>query len=202
MSKLDTQAPEKISDYIAKAPAEKQELMNRLRSILNSEEFELTEDWKWRAPNYNHKGMICWLAYFKNHVGINFFKGSLIEDLHGLYDDACMDKGNRQIKFQDVTQVDKQQLKHYLYEAIKLNKEGTKVQAKKINTEVPEDLAKALAENTNAKNFFDSLAQGYKRDYIEWITTAKQEKTRLKRLNTTIEWLSEGKKKNWKYEKC
>ena len=145
--------------------------------------------------------MICWLAYFKNHVGINFFKGSLIEDLHGLYDEACMDKGNRQIKFRRQDDVDEVKLKHYLYEAIKLNKEGTNVQAKKISTDIPENLAQALAKNINAKNFFDSLAQGYKRDYIVWITTAKQEKTRLKRLNTTIEWLSEGKKKNWKYER-
>jgi len=201
MSKIDSEASEKISAYIEKADGEQKEILNRLRCFLLKEEFEISEDWKWNAPNYNHKGMICWLAYFKNHVGINFFKGSLIEDLHGLYDEACMDKGNRQIKFRRQDDVDEVKLKHYLYEAIKLNKEGTNVQAKKISTDIPENLAQALAKNINAKNFFDSLAQGYKRDYIVWITTAKQEKTRLKRLNTTIEWLSEGKKKNWKYER-
>jgi len=202
MSKIDSEAPEKISAYIEKASGEQKEILNRLRVFLLQEEFKITEDWKWNAPNYNSKGMICWLAYFKNHVGINFFKGSLIEDLHGLYDDACMDKRNRQIKFRSSSDVDETKLKHYLYEAIKLNKEGTKVQAKKIDTEIPEDLAQAFASHPNAKAFFDKLAAGYKRDYIEWITSAKQEKIRLKRLNTTIEWLSEGKKKNWKYEKC
>ena len=134
-------------------------------------------------------------------MGLNLFKGSLIEDLHGMYDEACMDKGNRQIKFRSIDDVDETKLKHYLYEAIKLNKEGTKVEAKKISTDIPVDLAEALASNPKAKAFFESLAAGYKRDYLEWITTAKQEKTRLKRLTTTIEWLNEGKKKNWKYEK-
>ena len=173
-----------------------------MRVFLLQKEFEITEDWKWNAPNYNSKGMICWLAYFKNHVGINFFKGSLIEDLHGLYDEACMDKGNRQIKFRSVTDVDETKLKHYLYEAIKRNKEGAKIEAKKISTDIPVDLDEALASHPKAKSFFNTLAAGYKRDYIEWITSAKHEKTRLKRLATTIEWLNEGKKKNWKYEKC
>ena len=54
--------------------------------------------------------MVCWLAHFKNHVGLNFFKGSLIEDLHGLYDDACMDKGNRMIKFRELSDVVEQDL--------------------------------------------------------------------------------------------
>jgi len=199
MSKIDSEAPEKISAYIEKANDEQKEILNRLRVFFLQEEFSITEDWKWGAPNYNSKGMICWLAYFKNHVGVNFFKGSLIEDLHGMYDEACMDKGNRQIKFRSVTDVVEIKLKHYLYEAIKLNKEETKVQAKKISTYIPVDLAEAFLSHPKAKAFFESLAAGYKRDYVEWITTSKQEKTRLKRLTTTIEWLSEGKKKNWKY---
>ena len=199
MSEIDSEAPEKISAYIEKANDEQKEILNRLRAFLLQEEFEITEDWKWGAPNYNSKGMICWLAYFKNHVGVNFFKGSLIEDLHGMYDEACMDKGNRQIKFRSVTDVDEIKLKHYLYEAIKLNKEGTKVLAKKIITDIPVDLALEFKSNPKAKEFFESLTDSYKRDYLEWITTAKQEKTRLKRLATTIEWLNEGKKKNWKY---
>ena len=145
--------------------------------------------------------MVCWLAHFKNHVGLNFFKGSLIEDLHDhLYDEACMDKGNRMLKFREMSDVDLDKLNHYIYEAVRLNDEGIKVAKKKIENSVPDDLGSALKENPKAKTFFDSLAPGYKRDYIEWITSAKREATREKRLATTIEWLSEGKKKNWKYE--
>ncbi len=84
----------KIEGYIEKAREDFIPILEKLRGILLKDEFQLEEGWKWRAPNYDHKGMVCWLAHFKNHVGLNFFKGSLIEDLHGLYDEACMDKGN------------------------------------------------------------------------------------------------------------
>ncbi len=144
--------------------------------------------------------MVCWLAHFKNHVGLNFFKGSLIEYLHGLYDEACMDKGNRMLKFKEMSDVDLDKLNHYIYEAVRLNDEGIKVAKKNIEYSVPDDLGSALEGNLKAKSFFESLAPGYKKDYIEWITSAKREATREKRLATTIEWLSAGKKKNWKYE--
>ena len=64
--------------------------------------------------------MVCWLAHFKNHVGLNFFKGSLIEDLHDrLYDEACMDKGNRMLKFREMGDVDLDKLNHYIYKAVR-----------------------------------------------------------------------------------
>ena len=75
-----------------------------------------------------------------------------------------------------------------------------KVIPKKIITDMPEDLREALAEKDIAAEFFNGLAPSYKRDYIEWIESAKREWTRKKRLGTTLEWLQEGKKKNWKYQ--
>ena len=68
--------------------------------------------------------------------------------------------------------------------------------------ELPEEFQNGLIENPKAQDFFNSLAPSYKKEYIQWIATAKQEATRIKRLNTSIEWISEGKKKSWKYEKC
>lgn len=193
----------RVADYIAGAKPEFIPILKRLRSLLLSGEFGLEEGWKWNAPNYAADGMVCWLAHFKGHVGLNFFKGSLIEDRHGLYDDACADKGNRMIKFRSLEDIDEEKLSYYILEGIRLNLDGVKVAPKKIDTSVPEDLASALASASNfAREFFESLAPSYKRDYIEWITSAKREATRAKRLATTIEWLSEGKKKNWKYEKC
>ena len=201
MSSIDPQASEKIDLYIAKFEGDQKILLSEIRRVLNLAEFELVEDWKWNAPSYNHKGIICWLACFKNHVGVNFFKGSLIPDAHNSYDAACMDKGNRQLKYRALEDFDTEKLRYYIFEAVALNQKGEKVKTKKINTDVPEDLKLELSENPIANAFFKSLADSYKCDYIEWITTAKQEKTRSKRLETTIEWLNEGKKKNWKYEK-
>ena len=202
MSSIEPQASEKIDLYIAKFEGEQKLLLSEIRSVLNLAEFEMIEDWKWNAPNYKHQGMICWMACFKNHIGLHFFKGSLIPDAHNLYDTACMDKGSRQVKYKSLAEFDAEKLRYYLFEAIALNKKGEKVKAKEINTDVPEDLRVELSKNPIAAAFFNTLADSYKRDYLEWITTAKQEKTRAKRLATTIEWLNEGKKKNWNYEKC
>ena len=202
MSSIDPQASEKIDLYIAKFKGDQKILLSEIRRVLNLAEFELVEDWKWNAPNFKHNGMICWLACFKNHVGVNLFKGSLIPDTHNLYDAACMDKGNRQLKYRALEDFDAKKLRYYIFEAVSLNQKGKKVKAKKINTEVPGDLKLELSKNPQTAVFFKSLTDSYKRDYIEWITTAKQEKTRNKRLVTTVEWLNEGKKKNWKYEKC
>ena len=202
MSKIDPKATEKIDAYLAKFEGEKRELLTRIRTVLRESKFDIVEDWKWSAPNYNHNGMICWLACFKNHIGLNFFKGSLIPDAHKLYSKDCMDKGNRQLKYTKLEDFNEEQLRYYLFEAISINQKGLKVAPKKIDTELPEDLIQELSQNPKASDFFSGLANSYKRDYIEWITTAKQEKTRAKRLATTIEWLNEGKKKNWKYEKC
>jgi len=66
---------------------------------------------------------------------------------------------------------------------------------------VPPALASALRRNATARKFFDTLPPSHQRDYIEWITEAKTEPTREKRVATTVEWLAEGKSRNWKYEK-
>jgi uncharacterized protein YdeI (YjbR/CyaY-like superfamily) len=68
---------------------------------------------------------------------------------------------------------------------------------------MPEDFAAELAANKIANEHYSAFAPGYQRDYIEWITGAKTDKTRQKRLTTAIEWIGEGKHRNWKYEgKC
>jgi uncharacterized protein YdeI (YjbR/CyaY-like superfamily) len=67
---------------------------------------------------------------------------------------------------------------------------------------VPADLAAALEKNKKAAATFDRFPPSCRREYVEWIIEAKREATRLKRLKTTIEWLAEGKRRNWKYENC
>ena len=135
-------------------------------------------------------------------MGINFFKGSLIADKYNLFEKQYEDRINRMIKFTSLSGVDKEQIKYYLLAAVELNRQGKKPTPKIISADLPEDFQNALNDNPKAQDFFNSLAPSYKKDYIQWIATAKQKATRLKRLNTSIEWLSEGKKESWKYEKC
>jgi uncharacterized protein YdeI (YjbR/CyaY-like superfamily) len=88
---------------------------------------------------------------------------------------------------------------------MKLNDDGVKLaRPKKVKPElvVPDDLKKALKANAKALATFEGFPPSQKRDYVEWITEAKTEDTRQRRLDTAIEWMSEGKPRNWKYMKC
>jgi len=68
--------------------------------------------------------------------------------------------------------------------------------------EVPDDLAAALRKDKGAAKTFEAFSPSCRREYVDWITEAKREETRKKRLEQTLEWLAEGKKRNWKYESC
>jgi uncharacterized protein YdeI (YjbR/CyaY-like superfamily) len=92
-----------------------------------------------------------------------------------------------------------------IHQAVELNEKGLKVAKKpteKTELVVPIDLTKALSKNKTAKAAFEKFSYSHKKEYVQWVEEAKTDATRNKRLATTVEWLSEGKSKNWKYEKC
>ena len=94
----------------------------------------------------------------------------------------------------------------YIKAAMELNDAGVKsperVKKPPKPVIVPDDLAARLKSNKKAQATFEGFSPSHKREYIEWITEAKTEATRTKRLETTIEWLAEGKPRNWKYMNC
>jgi uncharacterized protein YdeI (YjbR/CyaY-like superfamily) len=71
---------------------------------------------------------------------------------------------------------------------------------KKAPARLPADLAAAFQKHKKAKSAFDSFSPSHKREYIEWITGAKRDETRSKRVQTAVKWIAEGKARNWKYE--
>jgi uncharacterized protein YdeI (YjbR/CyaY-like superfamily) len=89
---------------------------------------------------------------------------------------------------------------------MKLNADGIKVARKpaaaKKPLRVPADLATALGKNKKARAAFEAFPPSHRREYVEWVTEAKGEATRRRRLDTAVEWMSEGKSRNWKYQKC
>ena len=93
----------------------------------------------------------------------------------------------------------------YLKEASLLNKNKVKPlkrpSAPKKELEVPQLLADELKKNKKALTVFEAFSSSNRREYIEWINEAKTEETMNKRLATTIEWLKEGKSRNWKYKR-
>ena len=93
----------------------------------------------------------------------------------------------------------------YIKEAAALIEKGVKKpaakKAPKPELPVPPELTAALKKNKKAQATFEGFSPSHRREYIEWITEAKTDATREKRLATTVEWLAEGKSRMWKYEK-
>jgi uncharacterized protein YdeI (YjbR/CyaY-like superfamily) len=96
-------------------------------------------------------------------------------------------------------------LRAYILEAVHLNETGAKVPSKpkpaKPEAAIPEALAAALKGNKQAKAAFEAFSPSHRREYIEWIKEAKRDETRNKRISQTLEWLAEGKSRNWKHER-
>lgn len=193
-----------VDEYIAKAAPFAQKILEKIRKAYHKANGEIVETMKWGVPHFEHKGVIGNMAGFKAHVGWGFWKAKLMEDRHGLF--ASSDHAMGGMKVRDVKDLPSEKiLVDYIRQAIALNEAGAKIAKPKRTAvaaaEPPADLASALKKNAVARKTFDALPPSGKREYIEWITEAKQEATRQKRLATAVEWMAEGKSRNWKYKK-
>ena len=173
-----------------------------LRSIVLKADKDIVEDWKW-GPNYSKKGMICGIGAFKQHVTLTFFQGAAMKDPGKILAPCSADNAhNRSIKFRTVGEIDAKILTAYVKEAVALNEKGVRAPARRVELAAPTDLLQALSKDKKARAYFESLAPGYRRDYVDWVLQAKQPETRLKRIETTVQQCAESKTRNWKYATC
>jgi len=195
----------RVDAYIAKSADFAQPILTRLRDIVHAACPEVEETMKWSFPNFMYKGMLCNMASFKEHCALGSWKSPLILDNSGGETEEGMGHFGRITKLSDLPA--KKVLTGYIKKAMKLNEDGVKKPAPpkpKTPRElvVPDDLAQALQGNATAQATFEKLSPSHKREYVEWITEAKTAATRTKRLQTAIEWMVEGKPRNWKYMNC
>jgi uncharacterized protein YdeI (YjbR/CyaY-like superfamily) len=194
-----------VDAYIAKAAPFARPILKKLRQLFHRACPEIEERIKWGAPSFEYKGMVGGFAAFKQHVSFGFWKGTLLKDPHGIFD-GTTDSAMGGIKLTDVSRLPADDiLIEYIREAVALNEQGVKVpkaKTKRKPLEVPDYFLAALQKNKKALAAFESFSPSHQREYVEWITEAKQEATREKRLATALEWLAQGKRRNWKYEKC
>ncbi len=195
----------RVDAYIAKAPTYAKPILDHLRAVVHEACPEVEEEMKWSRPHFMYKGLFCGMSAFKEHCAFGFWKGSLIIDNNAKVADEGMGQFGKITKVADLPS--KKVLTEYIKQAKKLNDDG--VQApnrvkKKTHPElvVPDDLAKALKRNKAAQETFDKFSPSNKREYVDWLTEAKTEATRTRRLETAIEWMAEGKSRNWKYQNC
>jgi uncharacterized protein YdeI (YjbR/CyaY-like superfamily) len=195
----------RVDAYIAKSADFAKPILNHLRELVREACPEVEEEWKWSFPHFSYKGMFCSMAAFKEHCAFGFWKGSLIVDKNGQSLEKAMGQFGRITKLSDLPS--KKVMVEYIKLAKKLNDDGvkspTRVKAKTPRELiVPDDLTIALKRNKAAQATFEKFSPSNKREYVDWITEAKTEATRNKRLETAIEWIAEGKPRNWKYMNC
>jgi len=193
----------RVDAYIDQAGDFAKPILEKLRAAVHSACPDVEEEMKWSFPHFMYKGMLCSMASFKEHAAFGFWKGSLVLGDQSKNSEAMGHLG-RLTKLADLPS--RKVLTGYIKKAVALNDDGVKVtraprRAAPKAVRVPADLAAALNKNQKAHAAFTSFSPSHKREYIEWITEAKQDATRQKRLAQAIEWMAQGKPRNWKYMK-
>ena len=201
--------PKKISEvdsYIAKSSPFAQPILKKIRTLFHKADPGIEETIKWGIPYFVHDGMVGGMAAFKKHVGLTFWKGKLMGDPQGLFDEVGKTRMfSLRIESLSDLPVDRVLLS-YIKEAVELNKKGIKSpysskRKSKSELEVPGYFMDRIEKNKQALATFENFSYTNRKEYVEWVTEAKQEATREKRIATAVEWMAEGKPRNWKYIK-
>lgn len=196
----------RVDAYISKSAGFAQPILFHLRELIHRAAPQIKETIKWGFPHFDYKGNVCSFASFKQHCSFTFWKASLLKD-----ELRILERGERtamghlgQIKsLSDLPS--EEVLIQYIQEAIQLNEDNIKVPSKpkpeKRALEIPDYFLSALQTEPESLEKFKSFSYSHQKEYVEWVTEAKTEATREKRLATTLEWLAEGKTRMWKYVK-
>src|SRR5690554_2497648 len=192
-----------VEEYI-ESNAHFSEALEVLREIINSTELE--ETLKWNAPVYALNGKnVVGIGAFKNHFGLWFFNGVFFKDKNNLLEQAQeKTKGIRQMRFESIDDIDKQAVLAYVKEAIDNQKLGKEIKTEKKGKTIviPKELQIALETNINFQAAFKALTPGKQREYCEHIASAKQEKTKMSRLEKIKPMILKGVGLNDKYKNC
>lgn len=188
----------RVGAYIKRAAPFARPILKHLRKIVQTGCPDVEETIRWNSPFFDHKGVICFMAAFKQHCVFGFWKGALI---FGSKNKGAMGHFWRITAVSDLP--NEKELIGHVRKAAELNEAGVKKSPsrprarQKIN--VPADLRAALQKNANARKTFEDFSYNHKKEYVDWITDAKRDETRQRRLQTAIQWLAQGKPQNWKY---
>ena len=197
----------RVDDYIAKSAEFAKPILIHLRELIHDNCPTVIETMKWSFPHFTYKGpadraprILCSMASFKQHCAFGFY---YIDNTSGNQQAApAMGQYGRIASVADLP-ADKKLIKQ-ITDAIRVHDAGVKPRvaarpAEKKELEIPDCLTAALKKNKKALAEFKQFNYSSKKDYVEWLDEAKTDATRKKRLDTAIEWIAEGKPRNWKY---
>lgn len=192
----------RIDAYIAKSAEFARPLLKRLRETVHEACPQIEETVKWGSPSFVYAGgILCGMAAFKQHASFGYWKHALVMGA-----DAARDGMGSYGKMTGLADLPpKKRLIADIKKAMKLNEQGVKTPGVRKTTtqkpppKAPPDLAAALKKNAAARATFESFSPSHKREYVEWLEEAKRDETRARRLTQAVEWMAEGKARNWKY---
>ena len=197
----------RVDTYIAKSAAFAQPILAHLREVIHQGCPDTEEAIKWGMPSFLYRGKIlCGVAAFKQHCAFGFWKGRASGYAEPKEREAMGQFGR-------ITTIKDLPPKKELIALIKRAMQDSEIRAaqpkpaapKKVAKpapKTPDDLAAALKKNKKALAVYEAFSPSAKREYVDWLTEAKREETRAKRLQQAVEWIAEGKQRNWKYMNC
>lgn len=173
-------------------------LANQLREWILEWEPDLTESIKWNMLCFSGRKLVCGISACQRHLGVTFFRGTELSDPAKLFNPCGENNTNiRTMRFTALKETDRNAFREILHAAVELDAEPSVPplpKKKRKPIPMPDHLAKALAKNKRAAQFFASLAPTYQREYIVWLTHVKLRETRDRRLKETLAALVAGRK--------
>ncbi|MCC3213961.1 YdeI/OmpD-associated family protein [Chryseobacterium sp. X308] len=196
----------KVDEYIEKSPDFAKPILDYLREIIHEACPDAEEAIKWKFPTFMYKGKIlCSITAFKQYCSLGFW---LHQEMKTLQEIETNTEKSSMFSLGKITRLEdlpsQPQLKRAIKEAMELTDMGVtmkKAPPSRIEMEIPDYFQSALNAQPKAKEIFEKSSPSFRKEYIAWLTEAKTEATRNKRLEQSLEWIAEGKGRNWKYQK-
>lgn len=196
----------RVDRYILSAAAFAKPILKHLRKLVHQTCPDVQETIKWSFPHFEYRGKnLCSMAAFKAHCAFGFSKAALMKNAKELIknQEEAMGHLGRITSLNDLPA--DRQLTAMIEEAMMLNETNARLPAAKKKTDknvvIPDSLSKKFSKEKKAADTFFAFSPSHQREYCEWIAEAKSEDTRKRRTDQAIEWLKEGKSRNWKYMK-
>ena len=192
-----------FDEYINNSEEFARPILIYLRELIHRTCPAITEEIKWNFPCFVYKGSNhVYMAGFKKHATYGFWLAKEMSDSDGVFvfgEKTGMGNFGKLTTIEDLP--NKEVLRNYLLEAMDLIDRGVKIHSAKKEIKIKENraLLQALETNSSSKIHFQEFPPSQQKDYHEWINEAKTDSTSAKRIAQAIEWISEGKPRNWKY---
>lgn len=195
-----------VDAYIAKSQPFAQPILEHIRELVHKACPDVEEKIKWSMPFFDYKGkMMCHMAAFKQHCAFGFFQAALMNEpmlIQNAASESAMGHLGKITALKDLPSDKK--IIGLIKNAMKVTDDGKRMVKKPVEKSeyiVPAYIISAIKKNKKALATFEAFAPSHRKEYATWIDEAKTDETKNKRIAQTIEWLLEGKSRNWKYQK-